>query len=363
MQIGGIQKSLLNLLKSISRDFDITLLLFSNYGILFKDIPENVNVIFADKRIQVLGTPWSEVKKNPLLVYYKLCSKLICKIKGKDEALSFLFKHQKIISGYDAVISYSHCTPEKSLSVCTPEFVLKCTKSKNRICFIHCDYVHSETFSVHNNQIYKRFNKIACCSESVRRNFLQMIPELKSRTFAVRNFYDLSIVEQAKKKAYCYDNDYINLISVARLSQEKGILRAIEAIYKSHRQDIRYYIIGSGPQENEIKDYINSHSLTQMVFLLGEKKNPYRYMLYADYLVVPSYHEAAPMVFDEANLLNLIVISSETTSAQEMLTPFDKIVDFNNIGVFDNICKDKEIKEFTPDLNRIRQAFYQIIGC
>lgn len=362
MQIGGIQKSLLNLLNSINKDYDITLLLFSDYGILFKDIPQNIKVIFADKRIQVLGTPWSGIKSNPLLVYYKLCSKIICRIKGKDAALSFLFTHQKKITGYDAIISYSHCTPEKALSICTPEFVLKCTESNNKICFIHCDYIHSDTFSDHNNLIYKRFNKIACCSESVRKNFLQMIPELKDKAFTVRNFYDLNIVDQAKKRPYSYDEKYINLISVARLSEEKGILRAIVAIAKSQRQDIRYYIIGNGPQEKEIKEYIKAHALSGRVFLLGEKRNPYRYMLNADYLIVPSYHEAAPMVFDEANLLKLKVISSETTSAQEMLTSYDMILDFDHDNVFDNICSSKSEKKFVPDLSKVRQAFDVIIG-
>ena len=361
MQIGGIQKSLLNLLNCINKDYDVTLLLFSNYGTLFKDIPKNIKVIFADKRIQVLGTPWSDIKKNPFLVYYKLCSKMICMVKGKEAALSFLFKHQKLITGYDAIISYSHCTPEKVLSICTPEFVLNCTKSKNKICFIHCDYIHSDTFSEHNNLIYKRFNKIACCSESVRMNFLQMIPELKDKTFTVRNFYDQSIIEQANEKPYVYDNSYINLLSVARLSEEKGILRAIVAISKSHRQDIRYYIIGNGPQVNEIKEYINDHALSERVFLLGEKKNPYRYMLNADYLIVPSYHEAAPMVFDEANILKLKVISSETTSAKEMLTSYDMIFDFDHDNVFDIIRISKTEKDFSPDLIIVRKAFDNII--
>lgn len=327
MQIGGIQKSLLNLLNSVHDDYDITLLLFSDYGVLLKDVPSNVNVVFADERTKVLGTPWNSLKKTPKMLFYKFYSKIICRLKGKDAALNFLFKKQRKITGFDAIISFSHCTPEKDLSIGTPEFVLNCTESDNKICFIHCDYIHSETCSTHNNNIYKRFDKIACCSESVKKNFLQMIPELTDKSFAVRNFYDLSVVEQAKDNPYKYDNNYINLVSVARLSEEKGILRAIKAIAQSNRQDLRYYVVGYGPQENEINEYIEKNGLSDRVFLLGEKKNPYRYMAKADYLLVPSYHEAAPMVFDEANMLNLPVISTNTTSAREMLTATDIIDD------------------------------------
>jgi glycosyltransferase involved in cell wall biosynthesis len=42
-------------------------------------------------------------------------------------------------------------------------------------------------------------------------------------------------------------------------------------------------------------------------------------MLHADYLLVPSRHEAAPMVFDEASVLGLRIVSTNTTSAAEMV--------------------------------------------
>ncbi|MBO5973440.1 MAG: glycosyltransferase family 4 protein, partial [Clostridia bacterium] len=49
----------------------------------------------------------------------------------------------------------------------------------------------------------------------------------------------------------------------------------------------------------------------------------------ADYLLVPSLHEAAPLVFDEAHSLGLPVISSDTLSAREMLTGEDIIYSGN----------------------------------
>ena len=45
MKIGGVQKSLTNLLHSIHGRYDITLLLFSKNGALLADIPEDVKVI------------------------------------------------------------------------------------------------------------------------------------------------------------------------------------------------------------------------------------------------------------------------------------------------------------------------------
>jgi glycosyltransferase involved in cell wall biosynthesis len=42
-------------------------------------------------------------------------------------------------------------------------------------------------------------------------------------------------------------------------------------------------------------------------------------MIGADYLLVPSLNEAAPMVFDEAIVLGVPVITTNTTSATEMI--------------------------------------------
>ena len=49
-------------------------------------------------------------------------------------------------------------------------------------------------------------------------------------------------------------------------------------------------------------------------------------MINADYLLVPSLHEAAPMVFDEANILGLRIISTNTTSAKEMIDEHSGII-------------------------------------
>ena len=59
--------------------------------------------------------------------------------------------------------------------------------------------------------------------------------------------------------------------------------------------------------------------VTKQVFFMGEKVNPYAYMKNADYLLVPSYHEAAPLVFDEAKCLGLKIITTDTVSAKELV--------------------------------------------
>ena len=59
--------------------------------------------------------------------------------------------------------------------------------------------------------------------------------------------------------------------------------------------------------------------MDRCVTLLGEQRDPYQYLNHVDWLLVPSFHEAAPMVFDEAKLMGIKVITTKTTSAEEMI--------------------------------------------
>lgn len=363
MQMGGIQKSLLNLICAEKDNYDITLLLFSRYGELFSEIPKGIKVIYAAKPFEILGTPWSALKSNPWLAAYKLLAMTVNKLFGKQTAFRMLSIFQKKITGYTHAISFSHCTNQKVLSVCTPEFVLNCVEAEKKICYLHCDYSNSDTASEHNNQIYGQFDTIACCSRSVCDKFLDVVPVLAKKAVVARNYMDLSVIEKSAEMPHQYDSQYINLVSVARISEEKGIFRAVQAIHQASCDNVRYYIIGDGPDREMVQRYIDENHLSNQIFLLGVQLNPYRYMHNADYLLVPSYHEAAPMVFDEANMLGLRVISTDTTSAREMLTdPGDMICDILDATLFQTLAKGTGVKKPHLDNNEAHEMFVSVLG-
>ena len=329
LNIGGIQKSLLNFLKSESKSYDITLALFNNDSVNIDEIPKDVKRIYLKKCYKILGETKQNLWKNEKgLFFLKALLLIITKLTSRKTAMKILGFFQKKIKGYDIVISFSHSRTPKDLGGGVPEFVIDKTVSPLKICYIHCDYKNSDTCCKYNNLLYSRFDKIFCCSNSVRSNFLDMLPELKNKTKVVRNFYDLDIINYSNQNNVQFDSKYINFITVARLSQEKGINEALLAIGKSERDDIFYHIVGDGPERSNLVGLANELGITDRVTFWGEQKNPFAFMANADYLIVSSYHEAAPMVFDEARMLGLRIISSNTTSAKEMLTSEDFI--YNN---------------------------------
>ena len=65
LEMGGIQTSLLNLLKKIAKndEYSINLFVFGR-GELLSRVPENVSVIHGKKTLSLMSTSFAEVKKK-----------------------------------------------------------------------------------------------------------------------------------------------------------------------------------------------------------------------------------------------------------------------------------------------------------
>ena len=126
----------------------------------------------------------------------------------------------------------------------------------------------------------------------------------------------------AQEGAVVLSTEKINVVTVARLGKEKGVSRALEAIANSgiSKDVFHYYIVGDGIEKGYIKELIHHYGLETEITLLGEMDNPYGYMKAADLLLIPSVSEAAPMVIHEAASLGTPILSTETSSAKEMIS-------------------------------------------
>ena len=82
---------------------------------------------------------------------------------------------------------------------------------------------------------------------------------------------------------------------------------------------IRYHVVGSGDEYGALMALVSELKIEDAVVFHGNRENPYPYIKGADLFVLPSHHEAAPMVFDEAACLGIPVLTTKTTSAYEMI--------------------------------------------
>ena len=100
LDMGGIQKSLVNLVKEVNLDYDITLLLFFQSGALLSELPENVKIINPKKAYSILGLDKKSLKKRPFLFVLKAFLLTYSKIFSRRSAMKilglFLKKDQRL---------------------------------------------------------------------------------------------------------------------------------------------------------------------------------------------------------------------------------------------------------------------------
>ncbi len=359
LHIGGVQKALLNLLYEIGSNYKITLLLFYDGGELRKDVPPWVKVISPASPFRYWGMTRrdaSSLKDKVSRTFWMVLTRLF----GRKVALRLLYPLQKKWNGYDVAISFLHSGDAKVFLGGCNEFVLNCVNAKKKITFLHCDYQKINTDLTYNTDIYECFDVIAACSSGCRESFVKVMPQFAEKTIVVPNFHSYKkILDKAQCEPVLLPKDTINIVTVSRFGHEKGIPRAIQAIAElgKYRNKIRYYVIGTGKEFQKAESMVRELNLSDKVFLLGEKDNPYGYMRAADVLLIPSFSEAAPMVIGEAACLGTPILSTETSSAYEMvsMTGFGWVCDNSVGGITAGIQKILA----APSMLQERKAFMQ----
>lgn len=334
LECGGIQKALIDFLKVLVRNYDVSLRCFSQTGMLLDQVPPEVNILESSEKLSILAESMQQLKaKSSVLYVKKAIWTIVAWIIGAPAAHFLYYTGIAEKKNYDIAISYTQDVSGYSFSVGCNDYVKQCVRAKKKLTFVHCDFKNYGGNDALNRKRYKNFDSIVCVSNSCKKEFDCCCPEYRRKSIVLMNSIDENeILKLANEKPFCYDDRYINYITVARVSKEKGIMRALKVMKTviELSNEIRWYIVGTGPEMEEARHYIAENNLMDVVFLLGESENPYRFMRGADCLFVPSYHECAPVVFAEACTLHLPTLTTRTLSAVEL-------VENNNVGwVCDN---------------------------
>lgn len=381
MKIGGVQKSLYNLLWSIDtvNEYDVTLLLFSKDGAYADLLPESIKIKECKGLFRLLGKSQGEYKSNIKDFLIRAFLAILSHIFGRTFVLRLMIAFEPMLDeNFDCAVSFLHNGPEKTFYGGTQDYVLNRIKAKKKVAFIHGDYINCGACHSKNNRMLKEFDYIAACSDGCRNVLVNALPEFESKCMTVRNFnrYD-EIKSLSDDEPIDYDSDFVNAVMVARLSHTKGIDRAIKALAFCVKNGVRVklHIVGGGSVYEPLKALAESEGVKEYVEFFGEQSNPYRYMKNADLLLIASYHEAAPMVIDEAFCLALPVLSTKTTSTDEMIIEpgngwvCENSQDALNSGLFD-VASDrhkliefkKRLSESCPDNTRAIQQFKELIN-
>lgn len=322
MAIGGVQKSLHNLLWAIHDRYDVTLCLFRDTGAYMEPLPPDVRVIRCKGLFRYLGMSQGQCRGVQKLIRGGLAA--VTRLFGRNVAIKLMLAgERKLPEHYDCAIAFLHNGKIKNFYGGVQEYVLEKTAADRKVAFLHCDYSSCGSDHPVNNRLIARFDRIAACSDGCRRAFVSVLPELAEKCVTVCNFHRFDrIREMAAKDPLVYEGDGPHMVMVSRLAHEKGIERAIQGAAEAWSAGLpgMLHIVGSGPMEPALREWTRRLHLEHRIRFYGQQENPYRYMSGADLLLMSSFHEAAPMVIEEAVSLGVPVLTTRTTSSEEMVT-------------------------------------------
>jgi glycosyltransferase involved in cell wall biosynthesis len=144
-----------------------------------------------------------------------------------------------------------------------------------------------------------------------------------------------------------YNNKKI-IIAIGRLTKQKNfsLLLHCFALIKKRHPNYHLLILGSGEEEDKLKQIIHNLEISNYVDLLGFKENPYKYLNKAECFILTSLWEDPGFVLLEAAYLNIPIIASNCPNGPEEIL-------LNGLGgfLFENNNQNELVEAF--------ERFYQ----
>lgn len=308
LSVGGIQKSLINLLQKLDKtQYEIDLYLFEDKIFFDSQIPEEVNIIMQ-KRSGIFSK----------LIYFDLYKKLKKNI--------YIGKQYDVAIDFD---SYQFDTAFGAISV----------NAKKRVIWIHNDVEIKRENEIKYRILhyffkgkYKYFDEFVAVSEGIVEPF-RKVNKIGGKTIhVIPNYINTKeIIEKSKEKSdFIVDNEKYNIVSMGRICHQKGfdiLVNKMKDIVNK-RKDIHLYIIGDGEDRKKIEKLIEEKKLKEYITLLGNQQNPFKYIKDMDGFVLTSRYEGQGMVILEAMCLGLdVYITKNLEKYNENISGYEDIVE------------------------------------
>lgn len=337
MEIGGVERSLINMLHSFDYDsYDVDLFICRHTGEFMPMIPAQVNVLPERKSYTAFRKSIVQCLREGLLltVFLRLIIKFF---------LTPFYARRAGVSGDTGFIQMQ--LTAKFLTVIMPSFqrqydvaisyswphdiVLNKVMASCKIGWIHTDYSMLAIDNKLDGASWRRFDYIASISEACTDAFLSKYPSLTERIIQIENITSPHVINKmtvevaATEQLIAQNEEVFNIVSVGRLAHVKGFDMAIEALRMLHDKgltQIKWYVIGYGVYEAELRKLIVQHRLEDSFVLLGKQLNPYAYIKACDLYVQPSRFEGKAVTVTEAQIVGKPVLITHYPTAHSQVS-------------------------------------------
>lgn len=296
---GGAEKVLVNLVNNMNREcFDVSVIALFGGGIHENDLADHIHY----------HSVWRKVFRGNSTLMKLLSPVQLHNLCIKDK--------------YDIEIAYLEGPSARIIS--------GCVNPRTRLfCWIHSTIKNKKSASgsfrnyKEAEDCYRRYEKIVTVSEDVGRAFKRVFPLTTNITVNYNTLETDKILELKNEpvKDCKFRGDELNVIAVGKITKNKGFDR-LAIILKKLRMEkipVHIYILGTGPDQKKIEEYLIANKLESYFTFLGYKTNPYKYMEKCDLFVCSSLSEGFSTAATEALIVGIPVCSVNVSGMKEML--------------------------------------------
>lgn len=175
----------------------------------------------------------------------------------------------------------------------------------------------------------------------------------------------------ASRQQYGFAEDETLLVTVGRLVSRKRIEQMIAMMETFRHDKVRLLIIGSGPEEEYLRQEVTKRQLEKKVTFMGyvEEEDKFRILRMSDLYVSTSQHEGFGLVFLEAMACGLPVVcydhGGQTDFLRDQKTGF--LVPLNDLDQFKARCQSligsSNLRKEMGETNKHLVEEYYIDSC
>jgi len=136
-----------------------------------------------------------------------------------------------------------------------------------------------------------------------------------------------------KKKIKFFKKNYLNIITVGRLTDQKDHLILLKSIKLLKPElKVRVIIVGKGNTKKLLHSFIFENKLQNKVKLLGYTNNPFPYIQKSNIVILTSKFEGLPNILLEAQYLRKYIISTNCPTGPKEILLNGKAGDLIKVG-------------------------------
>jgi glycosyltransferase involved in cell wall biosynthesis len=337
MELGGAERALLGLLESLAKQpCHVDLFVYSHQGDLMGAIPEGIHLLPEHPSYAYLERPLKETLKAGHLglalarLWARVSNRIHnSRLKGDsysifDEigrATVHVLPSLQNLGNYDLAISFL-----------TPHYIVRDkVRATTKVAWIHTDYSAIAVNPRRELPIWSSFDHIVSISPDVTNSFVKIFPSLADKIILQENLLPTNLIRQ---QAEAFDArpempGKIRLLSIGRFCYPKNFPGAVHIMAElcRLRDDVIWYLIGFGGDEEEIRCSIDKLGMQEHFIILGKRNNPYPYIKACDLYVQPSRYEGNSVTVCEAQFLGkAVAVTNYPTATSQIHQGYDGII-------------------------------------